>query len=109
MEAYILQSEDSARVLDGAAIELFCDKRTMIFFAVGELVSVCRVTGVPVDAKYEDALRFIGPDSLMGKQYSVLVPQSHPDYAALCAVLPETAAPQPYQKPACDHTGPRRH
>lgn len=109
MEEYILQNEDSARVLDGAVIELFCDRRTMIFFAISELSSVCRVTGVPAEETMEDALRFIGPDSLMGRQYAVLVPQSHPDYAALCAALVETAAPQLYQKRVCDHTGSRRH
>lgn len=109
MEEYILQHEDSARVLDGAAIELFCDRRTMIFFEIGGLISVCRVTGVPVDGEEEAALCFTGPDSLMGRQYAVLVPARHPDYAALCAALPETAAPQPYQKRVCGHTGPHRH
>ena len=109
MEEYILAPEDSARIVGGEMIELFCDRRTMIFFAVGQLETICRVTGLPLDGSQEEALRFTGPDSLMQKRYAVLVPQSHPDYAALRAALSETAEPQPYQKRMCDHTGPRRH
>lgn len=109
MEEYILQEEDSARVLSGETIELFCDRRTMIFFEIGQLESVGRVLDVPAGGGVVAALRFQGPDSLMGGRYCVLVPETHPDYAALCGALRQTAAPEPYQKRVCDHTGPHRH
>ncbi len=109
MEEYILQNEDSARVLNSEAIELFCDRRTMIFFEIGQLEAVGRVLELPAAGGPVTALRFQGPDSLMGRRYAVLIPQTHPDYPALCAALRPTAPPEPYRKRVCDHTGPRRH
>lgn len=109
MEEYILESGDRARVIDGDTTELFTGGRTMIFFSVSDLSRVQMMTDVPTEYGRQDALRFTGSDSLLSKPFSVLIPRAHPDFAALCAALKETAAQERYEKAACAHDGTGAH
>lgn len=109
MDEYILQPEDRVCVLDGQTLEVFCDGRTMIFFTLAQLDAPSLVLDVPCIGGLQPALRLAGPDSLMAQRYAMLIPQTHPDFAALRAQLPVQGAPALYRKPTCDHTGPHRH
>lgn len=109
MHEYILQPEDSVRVLEDGVLEVFCDRRTMMFFEPRQLSSVGYLEGVPADDGTQRALQFTGADSLFEKQYTLIVPQSHPDYAALCLALKPGEAVQHYQKRSCDHKGGHSH
>ena len=111
MKHYLMLPQDTIRVLppeDGqeACVELFCE-RVAIYFPV-ETLTVTHFTGVLVDKAREDALGLCGPDALFGTEYLVLLPQSHPYFAAFSAALrqyvPEIGTAE-YRPLTCDQTG----
>ena len=114
MNRYILDPEDTIRVLppladESAQIEIVCG-RTMIYFDIASLESVCTAHGL----NGRDALRFIGTDALLGAKHEVYVPAARPDYAALRNALAECVPPElfgadmDYVRLQCDHKGPHR-
>ena len=118
MNRYILQPEDSVELLPpedgaGAAIRVFCE-RTMIFFDVSALESVCVLKNSRVSGGADDFYCFRGPDALLAERHEVLLPVSRPDAAAfwdaLRRAVPELDcdAEEPFAPETCDHTG-RRH
>ena len=111
MKHYLMLPQDTIRVLppegeDRACVELFCE-RVAIYFPV-ETLTVTRFTGVLVDKAREDALGLCGPDALFGTEYLVLLPQSHPEFAAFCTAIrpyvPETET-KAYRPLTCDQNG----
>ena len=116
MNRYILQPEDSIRILppqndSGAAIELFSG-RSMIFFDVQAVTSVCLLHGVIIDAQRSDAFCFEAPDKLLGILQQVLIPTEHPGASAFQEQLKRYApdgldfsAEADYLPPRCDHRG----
>ena len=111
MKHDLMLPQDTIRVLppeDGqeACVELFCE-RVAIYFPV-ETLTVTRFTGVLVDRAREDALGLCGPDALFGMDYLVLLPQSHPEFAAFDAAIrpyvPEIKT-KAYSPLTCDQNG----
>lgn len=111
MNRYILQSEDSIRLLspergDCGMIEVFCE-RTMIFFPLDTFAPLCLAHGV----EGGDAYRLLARDALLGAQHELYLPVAHSDCAPLLRAL-SVAAPalltdgeMDYVKPSCDHKG----
>lgn len=90
MNRYILDPEDAIHVLppqagESAQIEIVCG-RTMIFFDIAALESVCTAHGLCGG----DAVRFVGADALLGAKHEVYVPSSRPERAPLCEALKNT-------------------
>ncbi len=116
MNRYILIPEDTIRVLPpedgfGAAIEIFCS-RTVIYFEIGEIESVCLMHRVRAGGQLIDALCFTAADRLLEQKQMVLVPIDRPDYAEflrqLRAYAPDTldfTAEADYIPESCDHNG----
>ena len=116
MNRYILIPEDAIRVLppedgSGAAIEVFCS-RTVIYFEIAELESVCLMHRVRAGGQLTDALCFTAADRLLEQKQMVLVPTDRPDYAAFLRQLrtyaPDTldfTAEADYVPESCDHNG----
>ena len=91
MNRYTLIPEDTIRILppeDGAeaAIEIFCS-RTVIYFEIAALRSVCLTHGVPYGSGRGDALAFEADDRLLGSRQLVYIPVNRPDYALFLADL----------------------
>lgn len=116
MNRYILTPDDTLRVLPpeadaDAAIEIFC-ARTVIYFALAQLRSVCLMHGVPVQTGTADALCVMAKDRLLGQEHMVLIPADRPDYPAFLEQL-KRFAPQTldllrqaeYVPERCDHNG----
>ena len=112
MKHYQMLPQDTIRILppdfdNPAYIELMCE-RTMIFFRLDELTDVSLREHVRVDKTFEDALSFTGKDALFGAEYLVLLPQSHPYFAAFSAALrqyvPEIRTAE-YRPLTCDQNG----
>lgn len=116
MNRYILIPEDTLRVLPpedgaGAAIEIFCS-RTVIYFEISALRSVCLMHGVLSGGKRGDALCFTAADRLLEREQMVLIPTDRVDYACFLAELrkyaPETldfSSEAQYIPESCDHNG----
>lgn len=116
MNRYILIPEDTIRVLppedaSGAAIEIFCS-RTVIYFEIAELESVCLMHRVRAGGQLTDAFCFTAADRLLEQKQMVLVPTDRPDYAEFLRQL-RTYAPDmldftaeaDYIPESCDHNG----
>lgn len=114
MNRYILDPGDAIRILppqagESAQIEIVCG-RTMIFFDIAALESVCTAHGLCGG----DAVRFVGADALLGAKHEVYVPSSRPEHAPLCEALKKYAPPavfapeMDYVRETCDHKGPHR-
>ena len=116
MNRYILIPEDTLRILppeDGAeaAIEIFCS-RTVIYFEIPQIRSVCLMHNVLSERRRVDALCFTAADRLLEREQMVLVPTNRDDYAAFLAgfraYAPETldfSAEADYIPESCDHNG----
>ncbi len=111
MKHYLMLPQDTVRVLppegdEGACVELFCE-RAAVYFPV-ETLTVTHFTGVLVDKTREEALGLCGPDALFGTDYLVLLPQSHPGFAAFDAEIrpyvPEMKT-KAYRPLTCDQNG----
>ena len=116
MNRYILIPEDTLRVLPpedgaGAAIEIFCS-RTVIYFDISQITSVCLMHQVLSGRQLVDALCFTASDRLLGNEQMVLVPVDRPDFEAFLREL-RRYAPQTldfsrqavYVPESCDHNG----
>lgn len=116
MNRYILIPEDAIRVLtpeDGAeaAIEIFCS-RTVIYFEIAQIQTVCLMHNVPTKCGRTDALCFTAADRLLEREQMVLVPTDRTDYAAFLtgfrAYAPKTldfSREADYVPESCDHNG----
>lgn len=117
MNRYILTSEDALRVLPprGEAepmLEVTCG-RTMIFFELSQIESLCLVRGTLTESGKTEALRLIARDALLGAAHELYIPTNRADYPVFFAQLREFA-PDLVLSPAadfvpesCDHTGKR--
>lgn len=110
MNRYILQPEDSVRLLppERGMIEVFCE-RTIIFFPLETLSPLCLAHGV----EGGDAYRLLARDALLDTPHELYLPVAHGDCAPLLRAL-STAAPalltddeMDYVKQSCDHKGPK--
>ena len=100
MNRYILIPEDTIRVLPpedgfGAAIEIFCS-RTVIYFEIGEIESVCLMNRVRAGGQLTDAFCFTAADRLLEflRQLRTYAPDTL-DFTAEADYIPES----------CDHNG----
>ena len=116
MNRYILIPEDTIRILPpdddaGAAVEIFCS-RTVIYFELSDIRSVCLMHHVLADRVFVDALCFTAPDRLLAQEQMVLIPANRPDYDAFLSdfkqYLPKTldlSREEHYIPESCDHNG----